>query len=104
MLYEVITVNTCQQPTNPPFDDNAFEISVLDEARTAIKHPDHPIRISRKISNLNRSFGARISGEIAQYYGDAGLKDGTINIMLKGIAGHRITSYNVCYTKLLRLR
>ncbi len=86
-------VNTCQHPTNPPFDDNAFEIEVLKEAMTAIKHPDHPIRISRDICNLNRSFGARISGEIAQFYGDSGLKDGTINIALKGVAGQALGAF-----------
>ncbi len=86
-------VNTCQQESNPPFDDNAYEIDVLQEAMTAIKNPEHPIRITRDISNLNRSFGARISGEIAQYYGDSGLKDDTVNISLKGIAGQALGAF-----------
>ncbi len=86
-------INTCQQDSNPPFDDNAYEVDVLAEAMSAIKHPDHPIRITRDICNLNRSFGARISGEIAQYFGDAGLKDETINISLKGIAGQALGAF-----------
>ncbi|MBN2894920.1 MAG: glutamate synthase large subunit [Campylobacterales bacterium] len=85
--------NTCKQPSNPPFDDNAFEVSVLEEAKAAIKYPEHPIRIKRAITNLNRSFGARISGEIAQYYGDAGLKEGTITIALQGIAGQALGAF-----------
>ncbi|MEA3521888.1 MAG: glutamate synthase-related protein, partial [Campylobacterota bacterium] len=85
--------NTCQQESNPPFDDNAYEIDVLEEAMNAIKYPDHPIRITRDICNLNRSFGARVSGEIAQYFGDSGLKDETINIALKGIAGQALGAF-----------
>ena len=93
VLHQEEGINTRQHPSNPPFDDNAFEVDVLEEAMTAIKHPDHPIRIHREITNLNRSFGARISGEIAQYYGDAGLKDETINITLKGIAGQALGAF-----------
>ncbi|MEA1919488.1 MAG: glutamate synthase large subunit [Campylobacterota bacterium] len=93
VLHQEEGINTCQQETNPPFDDNAFEVDVLEEAMSAIKHPDHPIRISREICNLNRSFGARISGEIAQYYGDKGLKSETINISLKGIAGQALGAF-----------
>jgi len=43
--------------------------------------------VNATISNLNRSFGARISGEIAKYYGDEGLEDNSIVFNLKGIAG-----------------
>jgi glutamate synthase (NADPH) large chain len=71
VLHREEGVNTCQAATNEPFDDNAFEKNVLAEAMDTIKNPDRPIKIVRDICNLNRSFGARISGEIAQYYGDA---------------------------------
>ncbi|MFY9143060.1 glutamate synthase large subunit [Sulfuricurvum sp.] len=85
--------NTCQFPSNEPFDSNEFEKDVLAEAMDAIKHPERPIKIVRDICNLNRSFGARISGEIAQYYGDSGLKDNTIKINLKGIAGQALGAF-----------
>jgi glutamate synthase (NADPH/NADH) large chain len=93
VLHQEEGVNTHQQKFNPPFDDNKFENDVLAEAMTAIQHPDHPIKIQRDICNLNRSFGARISGEIAQYYGDEGLKPDTINIKLKGIAGQALGAF-----------
>ena len=93
VLHKEDGIDTCQEATNAPFDDNAFEISVLEEAMQAIKHPEHPIRIARDICNLNRSFGARVSGEIAQYYGDAGLKEDTISINLKGIAGQAFGAF-----------
>jgi len=93
ILHQEEGVNTHQQETNPPFDDNAYEQDVLKEVYSAIKHPDHPIRINREITNLNRSFGARISGEIAQYYGDEGLKADTIKINLTGIAGQAFGAF-----------
>jgi glutamate synthase (NADPH/NADH) large chain len=93
ILHREEGVNTCQEPSNKPFDDNAFEIDVLAEAMEAIKNPDRPICITRDICNLNRSFGARVSGEIAQYYGDKGLKTDTIKIDLKGIAGQALGAF-----------
>ena len=93
VLHREKGVETCQKESNEPFDDNAFEKDVLKEAYSAIKNPEMPIKIKRTICNLNRSFGARISGEIAQYYGDAGLKPDTIKIELDGIAGQAFGAF-----------
>ncbi len=93
VLHQEDGVNTHQQKFNHPFDDNAFEKDVLTEAMIAIKHPEQPIRIVRDIKNTHRSFGALISGEIAQYYGDAGLKADTIKINLTGIAGQALGAF-----------
>ncbi|MEW5832064.1 MAG: glutamate synthase large subunit [Campylobacterota bacterium] len=93
VLHREEGVDTCQAASNEPFDDNAFEKKVLAEVMDAIKHPERTVRIVRDICNLNRSFGARISGEIAQYYGDAGLKEDTIRIDLKGIAGQALGAF-----------
>ncbi len=93
VLHQEQGVNTHQQRSNPPFDDNAFEKDVLKEAMGAIKHPEYPIRISREIANIHRSFGALVSGEIAHYYGDKGLKADTIRISLKGIAGQALGAF-----------
>ena len=93
VLHQENGVNTVQQPFNPPFDDNKFEHDVLAEVMSAIKHPEHPMRINKEITNINRSFGALISGEIAQYYGDTGLKADTIKINLTGIAGQALGAF-----------
>ena len=93
ILHKENGVNTHQQKFNDPFDDNAFEQDVLKEVMVAIQHPEHPIKIERQITNLHRSFGARISGEIAQYYGDEGLKTDTIKIKLSGIAGQALGAF-----------
>jgi len=93
VLHQEEGVNTKQQKSNVPFDANEFEKDVLKEAMSAIKNPSQPIRIHREITNINRSFGALLSGEIAQYYGDSGLKTDTIKINLKGIAGQALGGF-----------
>ena len=103
VLHRESGVDTCQVDFNEPFDDNAFERDVLDEVAGTIKHPEHPIRISRTITNLNRSFGARVSGEIARYYGDEGLAKDTICISLQGVAGQAFGAFLI-HGMNLRLR
>jgi len=93
VLHQEEGVNTHQQKFNHPFDDNAFEKDVLKEAMVAIKSPDQPIRITREIKNVHRSFGALVSGEIAEYYGDEGLKPDTIKINLTGVAGQALGAF-----------
>ncbi len=72
---------------NDPFDKNEFELELLEKVRKTIKNPSERSVINATICNLNRSFGARISGEIAKYYGDEGLEEGSIVFNLKGTAG-----------------
>ncbi len=93
ILHKEEGVNTHQQPFNHPFDDNTFEKDVLKEAIIAIKSPEQPIKIQREIKNIHRSFGALVSGEIAEYYGDDGLKSDTIKINLTGIAGQALGAF-----------
>jgi len=93
ILHQEEGVNTHQQQFNHPFDDNSFEKDVLKEAMVAIKSPEQPIRITREIKNIHRSFGALVSGEIAEYYGDEGLKHDTIKINLTGVAGQALGAF-----------
>jgi glutamate synthase (NADPH/NADH) large chain len=46
-----------------------------------------PVRIERKVINVNRTVGAMLSGRVAEKYGHAGLPDNTINVKLTGVAG-----------------
>ena len=86
-------VDTCQVPSNEPFDSNEFEKDILKEVYPAIENPGQSVIVNRRIHNINRSFGARISGEIAKFYGDAGLKEGTITINLEGVAGQSLGAF-----------
>ena len=93
LIYRLDGVNTQQVKFNEPYDKNEFELDVLEEAMSAIKRPSDPIVIHRDITNINRSFGARISGEIAKYYGDKGLPENTIDIRLTGTAGQSLGAF-----------
>ena len=46
-----------------------------------------PVRIERKVINVNRTVGAMLSGDVARRYGHAGLPDNTIHVTLTGVAG-----------------
>jgi len=85
--------DTCKKDSNEPFDDNKYEKELLKKVHRTIENPNSPVKVNTEISNLNRSFGALISGEIARYYGDKGLPENSININLKGIAGQSFGAF-----------
>ena len=90
LLYKIEGVNTCQVPFNEPYDQNEYEKEIIEELRETIQNPSKPIVLNKTITNLNRSFGTRISGEIAALYGNAGLPEDTITLNLKGTAGQSL--------------
>ena len=66
---------------------------LLKKVHRTIEKPTVPIKVKETISNLNRSFGTLISGEIAKYYGDKGLPENSINFELNGIAGQSLGAF-----------
>ena len=92
ILQQVEGCNTKQQP-NPPFDNNELEKELLKEIYPVIKTPQNPIIVERDIHNTNRSFGTLISGEIAKFYGDAGLPKDALTIKLNGVAGQSLGAF-----------
>ena len=52
-----------------------------------------PVRIERKVINVNRTVGAMLSGEVARRYGHVGLPDNTINVKLTGVAGQSFAAW-----------
>jgi glutamate synthase (NADPH/NADH) large chain len=93
LLYKLDGVNTCQVESNEPYDKNEYEQEILKELMPTIKDPSSPIVINKEISNLNRSFATRISGEIAALYGNAGLPEGTITLNMKGTTGQSLGAF-----------
>ncbi len=93
LLTRVEGVDTCQVERNEPFDDNAYEKAILKELSDVIKNPTETITLKKTIRNTNRSFGTLISGQIAKYYGDEGLPEGTINIELEGTTGQSLGAF-----------
>ena len=59
------------------------------------------IELSYPIRNVDRTVGARLSGEIARRYGDDGLPEGTIDVRLSGTAGQ---SFGAWLTKGVSMR
>jgi glutamate synthase (NADPH/NADH) large chain len=92
ILHHIEGPNSKQRP-NEPFDRNLYEKQLLEEVTPAIKDPDNEILIEREITNLNRSVGAMISGEIAKIYGDAGLPKDAIILKLTGVAGQSLGAF-----------
>jgi glutamate synthase (NADPH/NADH) large chain len=93
ILQNVEGINTCQKERNEPFDKNEYEKKILKEVYKVIENPKENIVVTKKISNLNRSFGTLISGEIAKYYGNAGLPDDSITFKLEGITGQSLGAF-----------
>ncbi|WP_419769408.1 MAG: glutamate synthase large subunit [Candidatus Marinarcus sp.] len=93
VLRRIDGIDTCQKPSNEPFDKNIFEKELLKKVHRTIEKPSTPIRLTETISNVNRSFGTLISGEIAKYYGDNGLPENSITINLTGIAGQSFGAF-----------
>ena len=93
LLYKLDGVDTCQVAFNEPYDKNEYEKEILEELMPAIKNPNDPIVLEKKITNQNRSFGTLISGEIAKYYGNKGLPEGTIDLRLSGTSGQSLGAF-----------
>ena len=93
ILQKVDGINTVQKESNEPFDSNEFEKALLKEVYKVIENPEERIVLHKKIRNTNRSFGALISGEIAKYYGNDGLKDDSIKFELSGTAGQSFGAF-----------
>jgi len=95
LLQKIDGVDTCQVASNETYDKNEYEKEILAMVMPTIENPEVPITITKQISNLNRSFGTRISGEIAKRYGNIGLPKGTINLDLIGTAGQSLGAFLV---------
>jgi len=93
ILYRLDGVDTVQVDFNEPYDDNVFEKEILAKVKESIENPKNLVEIHKTINNLNRSFGALISGEIAAKYGDDGLPKDTVKLHLKGIAGQSLGAF-----------
>ncbi|MDR0747245.1 MAG: glutamate synthase large subunit [Helicobacteraceae bacterium] len=85
--------NVWRGERNDPLDRNEYEKSILQAVYSSIKKPSERTVETRAVQNVNRSVGALISGEIAQFYGDKGLPDGTITLKLNGVAGQSLGAF-----------
>ena len=82
-----------QQERNPSFDKGELAEQMVADALAAIK-AGTPVELAYPVRNVNRSIGARLSGEIAKAHGGRGLPDDTLRINLTGSAGQSLGVWN----------
>ena len=83
----------CTDLRNDPFDKGEMAEVMIKEILPVIQNKSGGT-FSYKISNYNRSIGARLAGEIARYYSSEGMIDSPININLEGTAGQSLGVFN----------
>ena len=83
----------CLQPDNPSHDKGELAERMVEEILPAIEQRSGG-EFHYPIKNHNRSIGARISGEIARRFGDAGMVDAPITVRLSGTAGQSFGVWN----------
>ncbi|HXF62691.1 MAG TPA: glutamate synthase-related protein, partial [Caldilineaceae bacterium] len=64
-------------------------------------NPNAPVRLAHRIDNTQRTVGARLSGQLALRYGDAGLPDGQVQITFTGSAGQSFGAFGIRGVNLL---
>jgi len=83
----------CVQDGNPSFDKGELAERMLRDTTDAIASKT-PLTLEYAVRNVNRSIGARISGEIARRHGADGLPANSLDIRLKGSAGQSFGVWN----------
>jgi glutamate synthase (NADPH/NADH) large chain len=72
--------------------EEALDQTLIAQSQAAIEHLT-PVKIDLPISNVNRTVGALLSGDIARRYGDDGLPDGSIHVKFTGTAGQSFGAF-----------
>lgn len=85
---------TCQVERNEPFDRGTLAEQMVKDTATAIENKSGGAW-SYKVTNCDRSIGARLSGEIAERHGNQGMVDAPITLDLTGTAGQSFGVWNV---------
>ncbi len=83
----------CTQLYNKPFGSQILSDQIFMETKDAIARKQGGI-FHYKISNIDRSIGAGLSGEIAKKHGDQGMSEAPIVLNFKGSAGQSFGVFN----------
>jgi len=62
------------------------------DGRQALRSGE-PVDVAYPVENTDRAVGTRLSGEIAEVRGDAGLPPGTVRVRLSGTAGQSLAAF-----------
>jgi len=83
----------CIESSNPSFDKGELAEQMVKDAIEGIKAKT-PQRLEYTVRNVNRSIGARLSGEIAKAHGADGLPDDCLHVKMTGSAGQSFGVWN----------
>jgi len=83
----------CQVVSNDPFDKGEKAEQMVKEALPAIEAKTGG-EFNFAVTNCDRSIGARLSGEIAQRYGNLGMAEHPLTLRLTGTAGQSFGVWN----------
>src|SRR5579871_3750615 len=82
----------CTRSRNDGVHERPLDDIILQDAKDAITE-QQPISLSYRVTNVNRSVGTKVSGEIGYQYGEAGLPEGTLELKLEGSAGQSFGTF-----------
>ncbi len=71
---------------------HALDHKILKEAQAALE-TQTAVEVQLPVSNVHRTIGTMLSGEIARRYGSSGLPDDTLRLQLSGSAGQSIGAF-----------
>ncbi len=83
----------CQVAKNAPFDKGEKAEAMVSATLDAIENKRGG-EFEFRVTNCDRSIGARLSGEIAKRYGNDGMNDAPITLRLTGTAGQSFGVWN----------
>ena len=83
----------CTAERNDPFDKGELAERILGDCTAAIEGKLGG-RFSYELKNVDRSIGARLSGEIARHHGNYGMSDAPIDVQFSGTAGQSFGVWN----------
>jgi len=83
----------CTHPRNEPFDKGELAEQMVRDMLPAIENRSGG-EFHYKVRNVNRSIGARVSGEIAKRHDNLGMDDAPVTVRLQGTAGQSFGVWN----------
>ncbi len=83
----------CTTPKNKPYDEGLTAESMVAAMLPSIESKSGG-EFEFKVTNCDRSIGARISGEIAKRHGNQGMADAPVKLKLTGVAGQSLGVWN----------
>jgi glutamate synthase (NADPH/NADH) large chain/glutamate synthase (ferredoxin) len=79
---------------NDKLEDQPLDERILQDVKSTLR-TRKPITLKYKVKNVHRCVGTQLSGEIAYRFGDEGLPEGTINLLMEGSAGQSFGTFLV---------